>query len=134
MRHCRILPLDGYPALPYNKHMSKPLLTIVETNAYLADAKGLLTDEERAVIAETIATDPERGDVIVGGGGIRKIRFAVGGRGKSGGARVVYLYHSMGFPAFLLTVFGKNERADLTRAEVNALAVAVKRIIATYGG
>ena len=111
-----------------------PLLSVIETNAFLAAAKGLLTDDERAALVGMIAADPECGDLIVGGGGVRKVRFAIGGRGKSGGVRVIYLYHSPGYPAFLLTVFAKNERANLTKAETNALAGVAKRIIEIYGG
>lgn len=120
--------------MPHARSMETPLLSVVETNAYLAVAKGLMTDEERAEVVNVIAADPDCGELIVGGGGIRKVRFAIGGRGKSGGVRVVYLFHSVGYPAFLLTVFGKNEKANLSRAATNALAKVAKRIIEIYGG
>lgn len=114
--------------------MEASLLSVVETNAYLAAAKGVMTEEERAEVVNMIAADPECRELIVGGGGVRKVRFAVGGRGKSGGVRVVYLFHSVGYPAFLLAVFGKNQKANLTKAETNALAKVAKRIIDVYGG
>ncbi len=108
------------------------LLTVVENAAYLAAAKPLFSDAERAAVVDMIARAPECGDLIVGGGGIRKVRFGVGGRGKSGGARIIYLFHSVGCPAFLLTVFAKNEKANLTKAEANMLAAAARRIIEAY--
>lgn len=58
-------------------------------------------------------------------GGIRKVRFAAGERGKSGGVRVVYYFHSEVMPVFLLTLFAKNEKDNLSKSERNALATLV---------
>ena len=73
-----------------------------------------------------IATAPESGDVIVGTGGVRKIRIARGTRGKSAGARVIYYFHSDRIPTYLLACFTKAERATLTAAEKNAMAKFVE--------
>lgn len=67
------------------------------------------------------------------GGGIRKVRFALRGRGKSGGVRVIYYYHGRNVPIFLLTLFAKNEKANLSKAERNALAAVARRIANAYG-
>ena len=72
-------------------------------------------------MVQMIARDPDCGAVMRGTGGIRKVRFAIEGRGKSGGVRVVYYFHSEAMPVYLLTVFAKNEKANLTPAERNAL-------------
>lgn len=69
---------------------------------------------------------------MVGTGGVRKFRFARTGAGKSGGFRVISYYHDEGLPVFLLTVFGKNEKDNLTKAERNALAGLVKVLAETY--
>lgn len=61
--------------------MMPTLLTVVETASYLADAKKLMTDQERAEIVTRIAEDPTCGDLIVGGGGVRKVRHAIGNKG-----------------------------------------------------
>jgi len=106
---------------------------VVETPPYLAQAKGVLSEDDRAAIVEMIATDPTCGVLLEGSGDARKVRFAVGGRGKSGGVRVVYAYHSGEFPAFLLAVFAKKERSTLSKAETNALAKVVKSIFSAYG-
>ena len=90
---------------------------VVETPHYLADAERLFTAEERAAIVDRVATDPRCGVVIPGSGGIRKLRFGFGGRGKRGGARVIYLFGGDDVPVFLLAAFAKNEKADLTAAE-----------------
>ena len=67
--------------------------TVVETPTYLAIANKLFSEEERADIVALVAADPECGDVIRGTGGFRKVRVARKGMGKSGGARVVYIWH-----------------------------------------
>ena len=79
-------------------------------------------------MVELLARDPECGDVMQGTGGVRKVRVALAGRGKSGGARVIYYFHSDRLPVFALTVFAKNESANLTQAQRNAMAAVVKAI------
>jgi hypothetical protein len=71
--------------------------TVVETPAYLADAERLFSPEERKVIVDRLAADPVSGVVIPGSGGIRKVRFGFGGRGKSGGARIYLSLRWRGF-------------------------------------
>jgi hypothetical protein len=110
-----------------------PLITVVETTSFVADAKACMTDEERTEAISIIAANPGCGALIPGGGGIRKVRFAVGGRGKSGGVRIIYYFHNERVPTFLLAVFAKNERANLTRSEVNMLGTAAKMLARKYG-
>jgi hypothetical protein len=95
--------------------------TVVETPTYLAIADKLFNEEERANIVALVAADPECGDLIRGTGGFRKVRVARKGMGKSGGARVVYIWRNERFPVFLITVFPKNEKENLSMAERNAL-------------
>jgi len=71
--------------------------TVVETPSYLADAERLFSPDERAAIVDRLAADPRCGVVIPGSGGIRKVRFAFGARGKSGGARIIYLFQRRDF-------------------------------------
>jgi hypothetical protein len=106
--------------------------TIVETPPYLADAQRLFTDGERAAIVDIIASDPRTGVVVPGSNGLRKVRFAFGGRGKSGGARIVYLFGGGDVPVFLLAAFAKNERSDLSAKERVALGKAVADMLANY--
>lgn len=107
--------------------------TVVETPAYLAKAEPLLSETERADIITAVAKDPEAGVLIRGSGGVRKLRHGRQSRGKSGGVRVVYFYHDERLPLFLLAVFAKNERANLSRAEINQLAGICRLIRASYG-
>jgi len=101
--------------------MTTTWITVAETAAYLSQAKTVLNDANRAAIIDLVSTDPMCGILIAGTGGVRKVRFALPGRGKSGGVRVVYFYHDDAMPLYLLAVFAKSERASLTKAECNAL-------------
>ena len=83
---------------------------------------------ERYALIDSLASAPLRGDVLAGTGGIRKVRFARGGRGKSGGVRVIYYFYTAAKPIYLLEVFGKNEKANLAVAERNALAKVAAEI------
>lgn len=103
--------------------------TVVEIPEYLRRAAKLLTDGERGDLVEYLAAYPKAGDLMQGTGGVRKLRWARAGRGKSGGVRVVYYFHSEAMPLYLLTVFAKNERANLTKAERNDLADLVGTLI-----
>ncbi len=98
--------------------------TLRHTAAFDKSAE-VLSEDELTTALETIARDPKRGDLIPGTGGVRKIRIAASGRGKRGGARVVYYFFDENNPIYLLTVFAKNERSDLSPAERNALKKAV---------
>jgi hypothetical protein len=105
---------------------------VVETPRFMDDADRLFTAEERDAVVDLVASDPLCGDVIPGGGGIRKVRVGFGGRGKRGGARVIYLFGGRDVPVFLLAGFAKNERSDLTPAERTAMGRAAKTMLANY--
>jgi hypothetical protein len=106
--------------------------TVVETPPYLVDAERLFSAVERAAIVDRLASDPKCGVVVPGTGGIRKVRFGFGARGKSGGARIVYLFSGENLPVFILAAFAKNEKADLGAAERNKLARVVDEMIKAY--
>jgi hypothetical protein len=102
------------------------LITVAETPEYLRCAERRLSAAERADVVAYLAAHPRAGELMQGTGGVRKLRWALGGRGKSGGARVIYYFHSERMPLYLLTVYGKNERANLSKAERNDLAGLVR--------
>ena len=97
-------------------------ITVAELPEYIRCAGKLLTADERLEVVEYLAAHPRSGDLIQGTGGIRKLRWARGGRGKSGGVRLIYYFHSETIPLYLLTIFGKSEKANLSKAERNELA------------
>jgi hypothetical protein len=109
------------------------LVTVAETPEYLRCAERLLSATDRDAIMGFLAARPRSGDLMQGTGGVRKLRWARGGRGKSGGVRVIYYFHSEAMPLYLLTVFGKSEREDLSKAERNDLAKLVAILKSTAG-
>jgi hypothetical protein len=72
--------------------------------------------------------------IITGSKGLRKLRIAMAGRGKRSGGRIIYWYHSPGFPAVLLWVFAKNEADDLTAAQLKRLISETDGLIEDFGG
>jgi hypothetical protein len=96
--------------------------TLAETPEYLRRAEKLLTEDERRDILNYLAAHPRAGDLMEGTGGVRKLRWSRGNKGKSGGVRVIYYFHNQNMPLYLLTLFAKNERANLSKAERNMLA------------
>jgi hypothetical protein len=79
-----------------------------------------------------IAVNPDAGKEIRGTGGARKVRFAGRGKGKSGGYRVITFYSDEDVPVFLLNVFAKNEKTDLTQAERNELKTVLAALANAY--
>jgi hypothetical protein len=108
------------------------LITVVETPEFLAASRGLFNEDERTLLISYLAAHPMAGDLIAGTGGVRKLRWAVAGRGKRGGARVIYFVHSERLPLFLLTAYAKNVRADLSDKERAGLKALVKEFPGTY--
>ena len=104
------------------------LITVAELAEYRRRAEKLLAESERQDIVNYVAAFPKAGDLITGTGGVRKLRWRRGGKGKSGGVRVIYYFHSEIMPLYLLTVFAKNERADLSQAERNELAALIESL------
>ena len=107
--------------------------SVVETPGYLKDAEAIFTAEERAAIVTMVASDSECGEVMQGTGGVRKVRVGRGGKGKSGGAWVIYIVHDADHPVFLLAAFAKNAKPNLTKAERNVLGTYVKSLFKPHG-
>lgn len=105
------------------------MITIAETLPFQRKISGLLPEEERTELVAYLAEHPNSGALMQGTGGIRKLRWARKGRGKSGGIRVIYYYHNESMPLYLLAAFGKNEKANLSAEEKQLLAKAVKDLV-----
>jgi hypothetical protein len=106
------------------------LNTVAELPAYRSFAEKHLSEEERRSIIDYLAEHPMAGDIMRGTGGVRKLRWGMGGRGKSGGVRVIYYFHNEKLPLYLLTLFAKNEQTNLTAGERNILASLVDTLVA----
>src|SRR5258708_37070145 len=88
----------------------------------------LLDDDETEELEFSISTDPEAHPIIKGTGGVRKARWAGKGMGKSGGIRVIYFYVDSRGVAYMISAFAKNEKANLSPKERNALYDLAKRV------
>jgi len=108
--------------------------TIVELPEFQKRASSRLSAEEKVSVINYLAAHPASGDLIREAGGLRKLRWAAKGKGKSGGVRVIYYFHSEEIPLFLLTLFSKGEKANLSKAERNELAKLTELLKSTYGG
>ena len=112
--------------------------TIVELPEYLRRSAKLLSVEERERERESIvnylASHPASGDLIKGTGGIRKLRWSAHGKGKSGGVRIIFYHHNESIPLFLLTVFAKGEKTNISKSEGNELAKLTSLLVKNYGG
>lgn len=107
-------------------------ITVVETPEFLSATRKLLDDAERSLLVEYLAYNPSAGDLIPGTGGLRKLRWGLEGRGKRGGARVIYFFHNATLPLFVLTAYAKNERADISQAERNEFQKLTKLLVQNY--
>lgn len=107
------------------------LTTVVELDEFLRQAKGVMTDADRAELVNHLAANPEAGVSL--GGGQRKLRFARTGQGKSGGFRSIHFFRPAAGPVFLLAVFAKNEKANLSAGELAALLKLGDILAAHYG-
>jgi len=108
------------------------MIAVAETKAFQRKIERLLSEQEKEDLIAYLAEFPNAGELMKGTGGIRKLRWAQSGQGKSGGIRVIYYFHSELMPLYLLAAFGKNEKANLSKEESNLLAKDVKELVANW--
>ena len=101
-------------------------MEIVETSVFTKQIRKLLRDDEYRELQEQLVIHPLAGAVIRGSGGLRKVRWAVEGRGKSGGIRVIYYYVAQDDRIFMLGAYSKAAKEDLTDSKVAALRKLVE--------
>jgi hypothetical protein len=100
-------------------------MVIFETSIFTKKIIALLNDEEYRILQNILVERPDSGDIIQGSGGIRKIRWGASGRGKRGGARVIYYWATEHDQIFMLYAYAKNERDDLTKDQLSILRAIV---------
>lgn len=103
--------------------------TIAETPTFIRQSEKLFNETEKRELIDFLAENPLAGDEISGTGGVRKVRFAASGRGKRGGARIIYYYLDDDMPVYALLAYAKNAKTDMTPDEkkaVRSLTTALK--------
>ncbi len=98
----------------------------------MTGARRVLTDTEHAKLIDFLAATPNAGELMSGTGGARKLRWGAKGKGRRGGARVITYYGGPDLPVFLMAVFAKGERANLTKAERNELREVLASLAVEY--
>ncbi len=101
-------------------------MRFIETSIFTRAIVELLDDEQYRCLQLALLLRPERGPVIRGSGGVRKIRWSLPSRGKRGGIRVLYFWHGPSETFYMLYAFRKNVQEDLTRQQLRALARLVR--------
>ena len=104
------------------------MLTFVESPAFTKQCTDLWSDAEYSAFQQFLAAQPEAGDVIPGLGGLRKVRWSAKGRGKRGGARVIYLLLLQPGLIYLFQAYTKGDIADLSQEQKKRLRAAVEEI------
>jgi hypothetical protein len=101
--------------------------TVIETPTYCRKAERLLNEEERESFAAFIAQNPTAGSVVTGSGGVRKVRWARSGSGRSGGVRIIY-YNQLGHEEiWLLMLYAKSDRSTIPAHELKFIKQAIER-------
>lgn len=107
--------------------------TVAETHAFRRAAEQAgMTEDDITKLVEYLSENPTAGDEMVGTGGCRKVRVAGRDKGKSGGYRTITFYTGKDLPVFLITVFGKGEKSNLSKGEQNRLREITKAIVTEY--
>ena len=100
-------------------------LEVVETDGFAKDARKIFTEDELGALHQHLGTLRELGNIISGSGGLRKARWSALNKGKRSGARVIYYYGGDHMPLFMIAIYTKSEKSDMTKAE---LKVATKLV------
>ena len=102
-------------------------MIFIETSIFTEDVKDLLPDDLYAELQKHLALYPDAGDLIQETGGIRKFRWKLPGKGKSGGVRVIYFWRTKADQILMLAIYPKSTKDDLSAAEKKALCKVVER-------
>jgi mRNA-degrading endonuclease RelE of RelBE toxin-antitoxin system len=102
-------------------------MVIIETSIFTRQVQGLLSDDEYRELQSTLVVRPNAGTLIVGSGGLRKIRWGQKGKGKRGGVRVIYYWAVTPEQILMLFMYPKGERDDLTPAQIKVLKQIVEQ-------
>lgn len=110
-------------------------MEFVEAPAFTRHVADYLSDEQYRRFQKQLAENPEQGDLIPGTGGFRKVRWVDErrGKGRRGGLRIIYYYFSGDQQVWLMTLYDKDEAADLTPAEKKALKSAIAKELSQRG-
>lgn len=103
-------------------------MEFIETPVFTKLITELLPDDSYRLLQDDIAKNPQAGDLIPAGGGIRKLRFALPGKGKRGGARLIYYWQTSEDKTYMLLAYTKAKKENLDPEQVAILKTLVKEL------
>lgn len=103
-------------------------MVFVELTPFVTFRRDHWTDEDLRAFQCFLLVSPNAGDLIPGGAGLRKVRWSAQGRGKRGGARVIYYWHAAKHHVYLIYGYVKSEREDLTKSQIKVLTGLMKDV------
>jgi mRNA-degrading endonuclease RelE of RelBE toxin-antitoxin system len=109
-------------------------ITVAETPTFSKEADRILGEQSRQRLIDFLGLNPEAGAVIPGTGGVRKLRWVVPGKGKRGGARVIYYFHNEELPLLALNVYAKSDKTDISPGEKKHLKAEVHEYVKNLWG
>jgi mRNA-degrading endonuclease RelE of RelBE toxin-antitoxin system len=104
-------------------------ISIAEMGQAKRDLGSTLSEQEKDELIDWLALNPDAGDIIQGANGVRKTRWAYGGKGKRGGLRVIYYFRDLNMPIYLIAVYKKNEKLNLTAKEKQIISHMVDELV-----
>jgi mRNA-degrading endonuclease RelE of RelBE toxin-antitoxin system len=104
-------------------------ISVVETRSVQRDLDDIFDQEDLHELIDWLAVNPTAGDVIQGTDGVRKARWGYGRKGKSGGIRLIYYFRDLNMPIYVLAVYKKGEKLDLTQAEKKVIRKMVSKLV-----
>lgn len=110
------------------------LITIAELPNFVRLADKLLGHQECQDLISYLANHPKSGDLIEGTGGVRKLRWGRGSRGKRGGVRLIYYFYSSDMPLYLITLYAKNTRSNLSNSQRHELFELTSELVKVWQG
>jgi hypothetical protein len=113
-------------------HEAAPV-TVVEMPEFIRTCGQLMGDAERMALIDFLSSNPTAGVVVPETGGVRKLRWGLAGRGKRGGARVIYFHLRLSSPLFALAAYAKNEKEDLTASDKKIFRKLTAVLVEQYG-
>ena len=102
-------------------------MKVIETSVFTKRLKVLLSNEDYRLLQNEIILNPGKGKIIRGSGGLRKIRWSISGKGKSGGVRIIYYWVKTKEIILMLLIYSKNEQDDLSIEQLKTLKSLVEK-------
>jgi mRNA-degrading endonuclease RelE of RelBE toxin-antitoxin system len=133
-RTCRVafgFPRFGLPKLQLAKHTAVPynmFMLFIEATAFTKHVYDYLSEKEYHGLQIFLLQSPEAGKIVRGSGGVRKVRWAMAGKGKSGGVRVIYYFKRQDNEIWLLTIYSKNEIENIPAHILRQIAKEIQNV------